>query len=307
MKNSIAVTKEKFSLVGIIPVAQHKKIFTFPWHDCLMPIGEDFLLIENAVAECAIAGCSSIWIVCHNDAQFLIRERVGEAVWDPLSMEQSRFKNKPSMHKRQIPIHYVPVHPKDKGRRDSLGFSIAYGAWYVNELCERISKHTTPTMFFVVSPYGALYHNILKESKKFLKKKKRVIFAQNGHTFLEDEFAPVRFTMFLEDINLMMENIRTGKKKHYFEDGKLKRYSKEEAYPAKEYDLTTVFEGSTIKEEAKIIETYNRPDDYPNYWSMTNWEDYCAAFEWLHDLKKPYFMTYEEFNPMVCNEEKEEI
>lgn len=72
-----AVNKTAFHLAGIIPVAGHKKDFGFEWDNVLMPIAENYTAIERSVMECAYAGCETIWIVCNNDIQPLLRHRIG--------------------------------------------------------------------------------------------------------------------------------------------------------------------------------------------------------------------------------------
>ena len=67
-----------FHLAGIIPVAGQPLDFKMPWHDCMMPLNKDYLAVEHSVVECAYAGCETIWIVCHDDMQPLIRSRLGD-------------------------------------------------------------------------------------------------------------------------------------------------------------------------------------------------------------------------------------
>ena len=65
-----------FHLAGIVPVSGLRADFNLPWHDCLQPIGQNFLAIERAVLECATAGCETIWIVCSSKMQPLIKYRL---------------------------------------------------------------------------------------------------------------------------------------------------------------------------------------------------------------------------------------
>ena len=71
-------------LAGIIPVAGQPLDFNFPWHDCLQPIGKNYLAIERSALECAFAGCDTIWIACNDDMQPLIKSRIGDYVQDPV-------------------------------------------------------------------------------------------------------------------------------------------------------------------------------------------------------------------------------
>jgi hypothetical protein len=97
-----------------------------------MPIGHDYTIIERAVYIAAWAGCSSIWIVCSDDNLLLLKKRVGNWIFDPESILRAMLLRKKSMTGFQritrIPIIYVPIHPKDIGRRDGLVWSALWGA-----------------------------------------------------------------------------------------------------------------------------------------------------------------------------------
>jgi len=98
-----------FHLAGIVPVAGQKLDFNFPWHDCLQPIGKNYLAVERAVLECAYAGCETIWVVCHNDMQPLIKHRLGEYVLDPVFYKEQGLALKENNMKYQfIMCQYTP-------------------------------------------------------------------------------------------------------------------------------------------------------------------------------------------------------
>ena len=98
-----------FHLAGIVPVAGQPLDFNMPWHDCLMPIAQNYLAVERAVLECAYAGCETIWVVCHDDMQPLIRHRLGDYVQDPVWVLR-HFSLEKRGYRKPIPIHYVPIH-----------------------------------------------------------------------------------------------------------------------------------------------------------------------------------------------------
>ena len=70
---------KNFHLAGIIPVAGHKVDFGMEWDESLAPISPNYTLIENAVYECAWAGCDTIWIVVNDDMAPLLRYRLGKS------------------------------------------------------------------------------------------------------------------------------------------------------------------------------------------------------------------------------------
>ena len=83
--------QSSFHLAGIVPVAGQRLDFNLPWHDSCVPIASDYLAVERAVVECAYAGCETIWIVCHDDMQPLIRNRIGEIIEDGETLQENAF------------------------------------------------------------------------------------------------------------------------------------------------------------------------------------------------------------------------
>ena len=108
----------KMHLAGIIPVANLQTDFEGVTPDILIPLDPGFTAIQKAVYECAMAACNTIWIVANDDLAPIIRKVIGEWVYDPVYYKRpSKFS---SQERKEIPIYYVPVHPKDRDRRDSL-------------------------------------------------------------------------------------------------------------------------------------------------------------------------------------------
>ena len=112
--------KNGFHLSGIIPVSGNKEgDLKFPWHDSLMPLGNDYLAVERSVVECAYAGCETIWIVCNDDIQPLIRYRLGDYVKDPVWFNRSKYGKYPKNETRETtrsmiaPILSIDI-PKSK-------------------------------------------------------------------------------------------------------------------------------------------------------------------------------------------------
>ena len=148
-----------FHLAGIIPVAGPKLDFNLPWHDCLMPIAKDYLAIERSVLECAYAGCETIWVICDDDMQPLIRHRLGDYVNDPVWVYR-HFDREKGEKKKLVPIQYVPIHPRDKNKRDCYGWSILYGA----KVADKASKDVvfSESRLHILECIG---HNLFKRAK----------------------------------------------------------------------------------------------------------------------------------------------
>ena len=150
-------------LAGIVPIAGAQFDFGFEWHDSLMPIEKNYTAIERAVYECAMAGCHTIWIIANNDMQPLIKNRIGEWIQDPVWYGRS-YDRFPSESRKEIPFYYVPVHPKDRDRRDSLGWSILYGAYVSYTTSYTLSSWLVPHKYYCVFPYGVYDPNEIRDA-----------------------------------------------------------------------------------------------------------------------------------------------
>ena len=154
-----------FHLAGIIPVAGQPLDFNFPWHDCMTPIAPNYLAIERAVLECATAGCETIWLVCPSDMQPLLKNRLGEAVQDPVWISR-KHDFYPSESRKQIPIYYVETHPRDQDRRDSIVWSILYGAKIAKKISHSLSQWVVPNKYYVAFPHAVYPSQHLRKYRK---------------------------------------------------------------------------------------------------------------------------------------------
>ena len=109
--------QQSFHLAGIIPVAGELSNLHPVLPNCLASVGADYTAIQAAAAQCAYAGCETIWIVCNDDVAPAVKHVLGDSIEDP-SYRHRSFCKYPSEHRIAIPIFYVPVHPKDRDRRD---------------------------------------------------------------------------------------------------------------------------------------------------------------------------------------------
>jgi len=159
------VDLKSFHLAGIIPVAGQPLDFQFPWHDCMTPIAPNYLAIERAVLECATAGCETIWIVCPSDIQPLLKYRLGEMVQDPVWISR-KFDVFPSKSRKEVPIYYVEMHPRDQKKRDSMVWSILYGAKVAKKVCSGLSQWLVPNKYYVAFPYAVYPSQHLRKYRK---------------------------------------------------------------------------------------------------------------------------------------------
>jgi|TARA_R110000824_G_scaffold52075_2_gene144813 hypothetical protein len=159
------VDLNSFHLAGIIPLAGQPLDFNFPWHDAMLPIAPNYLAIERAVLECATAGCETIWVICPSDMQPLLKSKLGEMVQDPVWISR-KHDVYPSTSRREIPIYYVEMHPRDQNRRDSMVWSILYGAKVAKKVCNSLSQWLVPNKYYVTFPYAVYPSQHLRKYRK---------------------------------------------------------------------------------------------------------------------------------------------
>ena len=153
-----------------------------------MPINKRYTAIERAVVECAYAGCETIWIICHDDMQPLIRYRLGDYVQDPLWINKNRLLI-PEGVEKPIPIYYVPIHPKDRDKRDCLGWSVLHGAQTAYWLSKTISQWVTPDKYYVAFPYGVFPSQRVRSWRSTISKPGNFLLATpEGNSVIDNEF-----------------------------------------------------------------------------------------------------------------------
>lgn len=180
-------------LAGIIPVASQPLDFGFPWSDCLQPIGPNYLAIERAVLECAFAGCETIWIVANDDAQPLIKSRLGDYVQDPVYIFRKHDPGHIKQNNKRIPIYYVPIHPNDRDKRDCLSWSVLHGANTAFRVSANMSRWLKPFKYYTAFPYGVYDPSTLREHRKTIYSEKSFYLEYNGETVKDGEYLGFTF------------------------------------------------------------------------------------------------------------------
>lgn len=273
----------KKHLAGIIPVSGIKSDFNMPWHPSLMPIGPNYLAVERAVAECAYAGCDTIWIVCNDDVTPLIRYQVGEKIQDPVYNYRHFEINKGDV-KKPIRIYYVPLAIKDINKRDNLAWSAIFGAQTANKILGGLSTNLSPDRFYVAWPYGYYDPWLLREHRKDILEG-NVILENNCKTVKEDKY--LAFTVDHEQVKLLLaEAVSTSS--GLWNEKRSKRLPVEERYSYKNFDLSTVFKNLDTTRYKKIA--------IENYQTIDCWEEYCNFISIYKRIKKPSMLKYSEWN-----------
>jgi hypothetical protein len=287
-------TIKNFNLVGIVPTAGQKLDFDFPWHDSLQPIGKNYLAVEKAVFDCAMAGCNTIWVVCNKEMQPLIRYRLGDYIVDPYRFFMSaKYESIPRL--TEIPIYYVPVHPKDIDRRDSLAWSIITGAQSAYWVARKLSKWITPNRYFVAFPYGVFNTFYLKDYRKYIRKPQPFYVSYKRKNFKDNLYLP--FTFDAEDFLLCRSKFRERETGGY--DASRQRVKAADAYSGRDFTHGFVFDQVKTK-GAPVLKI-------PWYYDVSSWEGLKKWLSCDFSLVKPreIVLSYHEWNPIGVDNEEE--
>ena len=271
---------KSFHLAGVVPIAGQPLEFNFPWHDSLMPIGENFLAVERVVAECAAAGCETIWVVCHKGTQPLIRHRLGEWAIDPASLDLGGLYAAEKV--KRIPIFYVPIHPNDRRKRDCLGWSVLYGALTAYRVSAGLSKWVIPDKYYAAFPFGVYPLDVVKAGRKKFSSKENFCLTFDSNSVKNGEY--LGFTFGAEDFKRCRDIIKKEGTNLW---SNRKRIPLEKRYSAQNFSLDKVFEGVIIENKIEL----------PWYYNIDSWEGYREFFASEHNkLAKPKEMRYGEWN-----------
>ncbi len=284
----------KKHIAGIIPVSGVVSDFQLPWHPCLMPISQNYLAIERAVAECAYAGCSTVWIVCNDDTTPLVRYRVGEKIQDPV-YNYRHFEYNKNDFKRPIRIYYVPLAIRDLGKRDNLAWSAIYGALTAEKVSKSISKWLSPDRYYIAWPYGCYNPSVVRKYRKQISESSFLLSYQ-GKTFKDNLYLGV--TLNQKQIHQLVSQVKTTSTGLWVNtDNKTEKLSKEERFSYRKFDLKKVFE----QVEIKSYKTCELED----YFSIDSWSAYRNMLSSDLGVKRPSWLSSGEWNEIGLDEEKD--
>jgi len=270
-------------LAGIIPVSGIETDYGVPIPDVMMPVQAGFTAIQKSVHECALAGCNTIWIVANPDLAPIVRKSVGEWVYDPVYYGRSKF-GQGSEHRREIPIYYAPVHPKDIGRRDSYGWSILNGVYTSWRTANHISKWVVPDKYFVSFPMAAYDIYQLREHRQLISDRNSNFFMRHEELTVLDG-VPLPFTMTGADYIQCRRFVNKKTTKEYYNTAEGEQYPSkklplEERWSARRFSLSEVFEEMST-ENSNVV-------DIDWYYDISEWEKYKQYLGSDNFIKKPY-------------------
>ena len=286
----------KKHLAGIIPLANLEDKLGFPYHPSLAPVYGGYLAVEAAVHEAAWAGCNTIWIVCNDDVQPLVRHRVGEYTYDPAFMDRSKWDRFPSQSRKTIPIYYTGLLSKDIGKRDCYAYSIIHGAQMAIDVSRAVSHWADPDKFYVSFPMGVYNPKALGYYRKEINKPGKAFgWRYEGKTVKDGEHLGFAFTH--ENLKDFRKRIMEGTGTYSREtlaNGFQKKLPSEERNSGRHFSLDKVFQDVIFNEQEgflRDISWYHKIDNWTGY------RDYLASEHW-YILKHPgkIYTKYREFN-----------
>ena len=270
-------------LSGIIPIANYETDLNISFPELLMPIADGFNLIQKSVHECALAGCNTIWIVANDDMAPVIRKIIGDWVYDPVYYKRDMESKFYSQLRKEVPIYYVGIKPKDQDKRDSYGWSILEGihAAYMTSL--KISKWLTPEKYYISFPFGLFDIYFIRQHRKIIRdKQKNLIFKYNGKSVIDNQYLP--FTMTGEDFKLCRRAINQKTTREYLPP------LPDQKYPSRKLPLHQRWSARNFT----LSEIYEPLQDSPHtsvnlewYYDASKWADYTDYISSNNLIEKP--------------------
>jgi hypothetical protein len=290
-------SKTNYHLAGIIPIAGLPLEYKMPYPDCLLPVGPDYTMIEAAVVEAAFAGCDTIWVICNDDISPLIRYRIGDFIQDPVYF-YNNFNPRPSQNRKRIPIFWVPVHPKDRDKRDCLSWSVIHGAVSCLKVSSNLSKWLIPDKYYVSFPYGIFDPRPLQKLRKNIKTQNNFYVSCGNKTVQDDYYTS--FTFGKDEFIKYRKNIRKGTGMYASNPDDInsiptQRIPIEERWSARFFKPSQVFTDLDLDKS-----TIYNASDFSNLDSWDSYREYMNT-DLSKNIQRPTrkLFSYREFNSIA--------
>ena len=275
----------KKHLAGIIPVSGLKSNFNMPWHASLMPIGPNYLAVERSVLECAHAGCNTIWIVCSDDVQPLIRYQIGEKIQDPV-YDYRHFEHSKKDFKRPIRIYYIPIDVRDINKRDCLSWSAIHGALTCNKIIRALSSWLTPDKFYISWPYGYYNPSVVREHRREISEG-LFMFSHESQTIQDNKYLGISLT--LEQMKQLKSEVREKSTGLWTNpETRDKQLPLNERFSYRNFTPSQVFD--------TIDTSHYKIKEIDSYYNLDNWQDYCFFLSENNSIRKPSILKSTEWN-----------
>ena len=222
--------------------------------------------------------------------------------WPDPVWASRKFEKKPRLVRTQIPIFYVPIHPKDRDRRDCIAWSVIHGALSALKVSSKISKWLIPGKYYVSFPYGIFPIEEIREYRKKISSRKNFYLSYRGETVQNNNF--MSFTFGKEEFIKYRKIIRkegTGLYTSELDENGMPhtRLPIEERWSARFFELEQVFKDLNL-EEATVVE----PSWYYNLGCWDQYKQFLGSEE-STQIKRPWerILKYREFNPIGVDRE----
>ena len=220
--------------------------------------------------------------------QPLLRYRLGEYANDITNS----FMGQP------VPIYYVPIHPKDRYKRDCLGWSILYGASTAYWLSKSLSQWVVPDKYYVSFPHGIYDLEPIKKIRKDISSFKPFFISHENNTVKDNQY--LSFTFDAKDFKACRQVIRkegTGIHTGYNNI----TLPIEERWSARFFDLKKIF-APVNKINANFL-------SISWYCNIDSWNGLCKylASQKRKSIERPSktILKYRETNPIGVNEDEQ--
>lgn len=261
------VNGSSYHLAGIVPCGGQPLDYGMEWPDFMMPIAPNYTMIEAAIMECAWAGCETIWVCLYEDTAPLVRHRIGDFVQDPVWAWRN-MDPQPTAKQRRIPIFYVPVHPKNRFRRDCLSWSVIEGALSAFKTSATVSKWIYPNKYWVSFPYGLFDPELLRKHRPKISSPKNFYITHNGQT--PSQGIHTSFSFGKDEFIRFRRQIRKGTQQftnEVDEDGiPRNKLPLAERYSARWFGLEDVFIDLDVKQDNSL--------EIEEFYDLSSWEGY---------------------------------
>lgn len=250
---------------AIVPVAGMNTEFGMEWDSSLVPVAPNYTALEATVYECLHAGCSSIWVVANDDVAPLLRYRLGEWATDIDSIQRGTYVRFGTEKHQEVPIYYVPVHPRHRGKIDSYGWSVIYGVNVAYWVMTKMGRWIQPHQYYISFPMGILDPKEVLKHRSQIRKTAPFYFSHEGKTVKDG--LPLSFVLDPDDWRRAKRKIITNSAVWKAPEESL--YPTEKLPPEDQlvslgYDLADIFGDSPAAASQQLNSFYD----------LTNWEGY---------------------------------
>ena len=275
----------RLHVAGIVPIANIKTDHANTLPEVLVPVNNGFSAIQKSIYECAVAGCQTIWVIANDDMIPLVRKVVGDWIYDPVYYAR-KFSKFYKEQRKEVPIYYVPIHPKDRDRRDSYGWSVIHGIHSAWRTSYKLSQWIVPEKYYISFPLGLFNVETVRQYRKDIKSKDKNLFFTHNDKTVKDNL-PLSFTMTGEDFKICRRNINQTTTREYLPPSPGQQYPSEklplsQRWSARHFQLSDIFLPLKIEPAAAT------KVELDWFYDAMMWDNYISYMGSAHKIAVPY-------------------